>query len=103
MKLLNSLPDPMHFDQVQILKDAYDVEGFPAARVNRSINWAQPHPATDITSMSGLDTNLAIAINSELTNDQLLVQVNVVYEEGSGQGDKLVVYLIENGIIYDQS
>ena len=97
-----SFPDPMHFDQVQILKDAYDVEGFPAARVNRSINWAQPHSASDISSIAGLDTNLAIAINSEITNNELLVQVNVVYEEGSGQGDKLVVYLIEDGIIYGQ-
>ena len=31
-----------------------------------------------------------------------MVQVNIVYEEGSSQGDKLVVYLVENGIIYGQ-
>lgn len=97
-----SLPDPMHFDQVQILKDAYGVEGFPAARINRSTDWATPHPTTDVTSLAGLDTNLSIALNSQVTGNELLVQVNVVYEGGSGQGDKLVVYLIENNIIYDQ-
>ncbi|MFK7782529.1 Omp28-related outer membrane protein [Psychroserpens sp.] len=98
----SSFPDPMHFDEVQILKDAYDVEGFPAARINRSVDWATPHPTSEVTSIAGLDTNLAIALNSQVTNNELLVQVNVVYEEGSAQGDKLVVYLIENGIIYDQ-
>ncbi len=98
----NSFPDPMHFSQVQLLKDAFGVEGFPAARINRSVNWQTPHPNSDVTSIAGLDTNLALAINSELTGNELLVQVNVVYEEGSVQGDKLVVYLVEDGIINDQ-
>ena len=98
----NSFPDPMNFNQVQLLKDAFDVEGFPAARINRSTNWQQPHANSDVTSIAGLDTNLALALNSELTGSELLVQVNVVYEEGSVQGDKLVVYLLENEIIYDQ-
>lgn len=98
----NSFPDPMHFDQVQLLKDAFNVEGFPAARINRTSDWQTPHPNSDVTSIAGLDTNLAIALNSELTNNELLVQVNVVYEEGSSQGDKLVVYLLEDGILNDQ-
>ena len=98
----NSFPDPMHFNQVQLLKDAFNVEGFPAARINRTVDWQTPHPNSDVTSIAGLDTNLAIAINSELTGNELLVQVNVVYEEGSNLGDKLVVYLVEDGIINDQ-
>ncbi len=98
----NSFPDPMHFSQVQLLKDAFGVEGFPAARINRNIDWQSPHPNSDVTSIAGLDTNLALAINSELTANELLVQVNVVYEEGSVLGDKLIVYLLEDGIIYDQ-
>ena len=98
----NSFPDPMHFDQVQFLKDAFNVEGFPAARINRTVNWQSPHPNSDVTSIAGVNTNLALAINSELTGSELAVQVNVVYENGSEVGDKLVVYIIEDGIIYDQ-
>ncbi len=98
----NSFPDPMHFAQVQLLKDAFGVEGFPAARINRSTNWPIPHSVSDVTSMAGEDTNLAIALNSELTGSELLVQVNVVYEGGSVDGDKLVVYLVENEIIHGQ-
>ena len=98
----NSYPDPMHFGQVQLLKDAFNVEGFPAARINRSIDWQNPHPNSDITSIAGLDTNIALAINSELVGDELTVQVNVVYEEGSVSGDKLVVYLLEDDILHGQ-
>lgn len=98
----NSFPDPMHFDQVQLLKDAFNVEGFPAARINRNTNWQTPHPNSDVTSIAGLETNLALALNSQFIDGELLVQVNVVYEEGSGQGDKLVVYVLEDGIIYGQ-
>lgn len=98
----NSFTDPMHFDQVQLLKDAFGVEGFPAARINRTNNWATPHNNSDVTSIAGLDTDLAIAVNSELDGSELSVQVNVIYENGSTEGDKLVVYLVENGIIHDQ-
>ena len=98
----NSIDDPLHFDQVQVLKDAFDVEGFPAARINRTQDWPNPHNNSDITNMAGLDTDLALAINSELVGDQLMVQINVVYEDGSVQGDKLVVYLLEDGVLSDQ-
>ena len=97
-----SYPDPMHFPQVQILKNAFDVQGFPAARINRSQEWAAPHPVSDVTAIAGLDTDLAISINSEVVGSQLQVQVNVVYEQNSEVGDKLVVYLIEDGIVYGQ-
>ncbi|WP_179005056.1 Omp28-related outer membrane protein [Winogradskyella forsetii] len=98
----NSFPDPMHFDQVQLLKDAFGIEGFPAAKVNRTVEWQTPHPNSAVTSIAGLDTNLALAINSELVGNELTVQINVVYEEGSVEGDKLVVYLLEDGILNDQ-
>lgn len=98
----SSFPDPMHFDQVQILKDAFDVEGLPAAKINRTSNWMIPHANSDITSIAGQDTDLAISINSQLTGSELLVQVNVVSEEALGSGDKLVLYLLEDHIVYDQ-
>ncbi|MUU77916.1 Omp28-related outer membrane protein [Winogradskyella endarachnes] len=98
----NSFEDPMHFNQVQTLKDAFDIEGFPAAKINRNTDWQNPHANSDITSIAGLDTDLALAINSELEGNELTVQVNVVYEDGSEMGDKLVVYLLEDEIINDQ-
>jgi len=99
----NSNPDPMHFPQVQDLKDTFGVDGLPAARVNRTTNWDTPYNLDNITSMAGSDTNLAIAINSETTGNELLVKVELVYENGSETGDRLVVYLLESGVIHSQT
>jgi thiol-disulfide isomerase/thioredoxin len=98
----NSFPDPMHFAQIQTLKDEFQVEGLPAAKINRTTNWLIPHDNSDVTSIAGQDTDLAIAINSEMDGSELLVQVNVVSEQAIEATDRLVVYVLEDGIIYDQ-
>ena len=99
--------DPMHFPQVEDLKTAFDVDGLPAARIDRTTSWSLPTIPNDshiaqVTSLAGAVTNLAIGVNSQLTENALIVEVNVAYEEGSGQNDKIVVYLVENGIVYLQ-
>ncbi len=99
----NSNPDPMHFPQVQNLKDEFGVDGLPAARINRTSNWNSPYNSGEVTSMAGEETDFAIAIISQLTGNELIVEINVVYENGSVSGDKLVVYLVEDGIIHDQT
>jgi len=99
----NSNPDPMHFPQVEDLKDAFGVVGLPAARINRTNEWSQPYDLDGVISMAGSDTNLAIAINSELTGNELVVEVEVIYENGSENGDRLVVYVVESGIIHSQT
>ena len=99
----NSSPDPYHFPQVQLLKDEFGVDGLPAARINRTTQWNMPYSTSDVTNIAGEETNLAIAINSQLTGNSFTVQVKTVFETGSIAGDKLVVYLVENGIIYQQT
>lgn len=99
----SSLEDPMHFDQVTDLHDVFDVAGLPAARINRTTSWSQPHELSDITGMAGVNTDLAISVNSELTGNNLIVQINVVSENGTLPNDKLVVYLVESGIVYPQT
>ncbi len=99
----NSNPDPMHFPQVEDLKNEFGVDGLPDARINRTTVWAQPHDLNDILGMAGSETNLAIAINSELTGDNLVVEVELIYEEGSQEGDKLIVYVVESGVVFPQT
>jgi thiol-disulfide isomerase/thioredoxin len=101
-KTASSVPDPMHFDDVQLLQDEFGVSGFPAARINRSTVWSSPYDVDGIVSMAGVETDLAIAILSELDGNTLTVRADVVYENGSVNGDKIVVYLLESGIIHEQ-
>ena len=102
-KTSSSSPDPMHFEDIQILIDAYDIGGLPQARINRSVNWANPHPVSDVTSIAGENTDVTISVKSTISGNNLVVNSNVMYENGSTEGDKIVVYLLENGILYDQT
>lgn len=97
-----SFPDPMHFDEVQTLKDAFEIDGLPAARINRTTEWSDPYPTSGIISMAGEDTDVAIAIDSQVNGLDITVSIKVISEAGIEASDKLVVYLLEEGIIYDQ-
>jgi thiol-disulfide isomerase/thioredoxin len=98
-----TFPDPMHFDDIQILKDAFNVNGNPAVRLNRTTTWIDPdYPLTSVTNTAGEETDIAIAIKSQLTGNSLTVDVKAISETGLAMDDKLVVYLLEDSILYDQ-
>jgi thiol-disulfide isomerase/thioredoxin len=98
----NSNPDPMHFDDVEILRDAFEIDGLPQARIDRSQFWFAPYFISDALENAGSDTTSSVSFTSSLEGDQLITQVNVVSQTGINSGDKLVVYLLEDGILYDQ-
>lgn len=50
----------------------------------------------------GQETDNSIKINSKLHGDNLTIDIDLIFENGSEAGDKLVVYLTENGILHDQ-
>ncbi len=97
-------PDLLHFPQIDEIKDVFGIGGFPEVRLNRTQVWQYPEfDPSDVMAMAGVDTDFAIAINSQLSDsNELVVGVEVVYENGSQPGDKLVVYLLESGILQDQ-
>jgi|SRR5690554_2020693 len=103
-KTASTIPDPMDFGRIQELQDMFDVgNGFPKAQINRTVSWPDPYPLGQITSMAGTNTDVSIAVSSSLNGSNLSVKVDVVYENGSTSGDKLVVYLLENGIVAPQA
>ena len=98
----NSFPDPFDFADIDVLKAEFEAFGFPQARLNRKTVWAQPYTPSDVTAIAGQATDLAIGISSTVTGNNLAVNVEVIYRNGAGSGDKLVVYLVENGLEYAQ-
>lgn len=98
-----SLNDPMDFVRIGELQEMFNVSnGFPKAQINRTVAWPDPYPLSEVTSMSGSNSDVSIAINSQLSGSNLTVDVKVIYENGSVSGDKVVVYLLENGIVSPQ-
>ncbi len=100
--------DPMDFPQVDEFIDAFDLEGFPQMQLNRTVKWnslpgSNNYDYDVVTSIAGLETDVSVAINSQITGSTLTVDANVVYRNGSEFGDRLVVYLLESGVIADQA
>lgn len=101
--------EPMHFPQVVDLQAQFNIPNeFPQTQLNRTVKWnSLPNSIFYdygvVTSIAGLETDVSVAINSKLNGSTLSVDAKVVYRNGSEPGDKLVVYLLENGIIADQA
>lgn len=97
-----SFADPMHFDQLPILESEFDVQGYPSARLNRTEKWIRPWPHNQAMVYPGQETDRSIKIDSKINGSSLKIDVDVVFENGPDAGDKIVVYLTENGILHDQ-
>lgn len=99
-----TFPEPLHFPQISELQEEFNVDnGFPQTQLNRTDRWrGNPYDFTEVTNLAGAETDVSIGINSKITGSDLSVDVKVVYRNGSQQGDKLVVYLLESGVIADQ-
>lgn len=93
--------DEMAVSFEEDLRMEFEVSGFPGGRINRTTNWSNPHPIESVTDIAGLDTDLAISIRSQLTGDDLAVEIKVV-SENALENTRLVVYLVENGILSNQ-
>lgn len=103
-------PDPMDFAQIDDLQAEFDVpDSFPQTQLNRTVKWNATPPSSlvydmeAVTSIAGLETDHSIAISSQISGSTLSVDAKVIYRNGSEPGDKLVVYLLESGIIADQA
>jgi len=103
-KTASSIPDPLDFPRIEELQAMFNVSnGFIKGQLNRTVAWPDPYPSSQVLAMAGETTDVAIAINSEITGANLEVEVKVVYENGSTAGDKVVVYLLENGVVSPQA
>ena len=96
--------EPMHFPQVADLQAMFNIDNsFPQTQLNRTVKWNDPYDFNVVTSIAGKESDVSVAINSQITGSTLSVDAKVVYRNGAEPGDKLVVYLLESGIVADQA
>ena len=76
--------------------------GLPEARINRAIEWVDPYELNQLDSYLNDDNNIAISIDSNIENEILQIKVRFV-SRNALNNHKLVVYLLEDGLIADQS
>lgn len=98
--------DPYHFAGIDPLKNLILPDSplaLPVSRLNRVVMWTFPEPtniqeAIDLTSNN---TTLGLAMNSTVSNGTINLDVNVKFLDDYSNL-KLVVYLLEDHLIYMQ-
>lgn len=94
--------DQLTIDQESDLRSELGISGFPSARLNRTISWLDPYQLSEVNSLLSEENNVAISINSTLENVELGVDLRIV-SNVELVNHKLVIYLVESNLIYDQA
>lgn len=95
--------DPYNFDS-SALEDHLNMSGYPKALLNRMTRWTpleQNNIPQVINLTQGENPKLGIAMNVETSGNIINLDVNVKFSKDFSNL-KLVVYVLENGLIYDQ-
>ena len=100
----NSNYDPYNYDSSQLELLFTTLSGYPKALLNRMTPWTTPedtniNQATALTQ--GTNPKLGLSINSSVTGNSVNLDVNVKFSQNFSNL-KLVVYVLENGLVYSQ-
>lgn len=98
--------DVMAFSGESQLADQFGVTGYPTAQINRTVVAPTPEDgpeAIDLAlSHAGEETDLSIAINTNLNGNNLVVEVKLMSENNIPVTHKVVVYIYQNGLVFPQ-
>lgn len=99
--------DPFHFEDANALENLVGVANqYPTAKLNRLTSWKYPQHTqnnldTAIKLTTGTPVRLGLAINSTLSGNSINLDVKVKFFQDYSNL-KLVVYVLENKLIYPQ-
>lgn len=79
------------------------ITGYPTAMLNRKIEWKYPENANIVQAkkLSKNNIGLGLAMNSTVSGGNINLDVNIKFVEDYTNA-KLVVYLVEDNLVYDQ-
>ncbi len=92
----------LSFDGVRTLMSAFSVPGYPTSYLNRKLNYtgkiSEIAPLITVSSTSNVSSPVGIAINSSLNGSKLSITARARFAQAMS-GSKLVVYVLEDGIV----
>lgn len=96
--------DPYVFEDADALESLINTPGYPKGFINRMTQWDFPEPdnvGQVLSFTQGANPKLGLAISSEISGNQVDLDVDIQFSQDF-QGLKLVVYLLENDLVYPQ-
>lgn len=95
--------DPYNFDS-SALETLINVSGYPKAMLNRMTRWSpleQNNIPQVINLTQGENPKLGLAMNAQINNGNINLEVKTKFSKDFSNL-KLIVYVLENGLIHDQ-
>ena len=97
--------DPYHFSAASTLESLIGLQGYPDARLNRLTEWGYPEPnnvSQVIALTEGAAPKLGLAMTAMVSGGTVSLTVKTKFGK-TFTGAKLVVYALENGLLYNQT
>lgn len=96
--------DAMKFDKESEMREAFGVNGFPTAKIDRKSTWNEPNnwegPFTNLDELTTELSTIGIRASYKLQANSINVQVGL---EGYTLNSKIIIYLLEDGFIVPQA
>jgi thiol-disulfide isomerase/thioredoxin len=97
----NGSNDPFQFIYDSQLRATFGVSGVPTVLINRNSNWNGSNVSLDQLAKNA--AQLGIGIETSVTGNIVAAKVKVKFGEAINAPLKIVVMLVEDGILYDQT
>lgn len=96
--------DPFTYN-ASVLENQVGLSGYPFAMLDRDASWKYPEPSnlSQAYQYIGSNADVGIKMTSNLNGGNLDLDVDIKFlKDFTAENLKLVVYVLEDGIIYDQ-
>ena len=94
--------DPYHFAAATALENYIGLTGYPTAMLNRRQIWNNETSTSEVKKQIKVNADLGLALNSTVSGGNINLDVNIKFDANL-INLKLVVYVLEDGLIYNQT
>lgn len=93
--------DPFNFP-ASALEASIGLTGYPTAKLNRKITWINETNTTEVKNQVKVNSDLGLALSSTVSGGTINLDVNIKFDANL-TGLKLVVYVLEDNLNYNQT
>lgn len=96
--------DPYNFS-AGVLEDLIGLQGYPTGMLNRTTEWNYPEPnnVSQVINLTSGQADVGLALSPSLNGSTMNIEVRVKFGgQFSASSAKLVVYILEDNLIFDQ-